>query len=141
MSIPIPEDFHHGLLTYSTDFAQVEMDQQQINLNRFNPYFPEKRPFFLVNAGVFSVSSVRQVAAGTPGQTELFFSRGIGIVPGGREIPILGGVRLSVKLSDSVSVGLLNMQTEAVDGLAPATIRGDLWNAQAETIKLYSSRQ
>ena len=107
-------------LTYGTDFAQVEVDQQQINLDRFNLFFPEKRPFFLENAGVFSVSSVRQVAGGNPGQTELFFSRGIGIGPGGREIPILGGARLSGKLSDSVSVGLLNMQTEAVDGLAPA---------------------
>ena len=107
-------------LTYSTDFAQVEVDQQQINLDRFNLFFPEKRPFFLENAGIFSVSSVRQVAGGNPGQTELFFSRGIGIGPGGREIPILGGARLSGKVSDAVSVGLLNMQTEAVDGLAPA---------------------
>ena len=106
-------------LTYNTDFAQVEVDQQQINLDRFNLFFPEKRPFFLENAGVFSVSSVRQVAGGNPGQTELFFSRRIGIGSDGREIPILGGVRLSGKLSDSVSVGLLNMQTEAV-GRTPA---------------------
>ena len=107
-------------LTYNTDFAQVEVDQQQINLDRFNLFFPEKRPFFLENAGVFSVSSVRQVAGGNPGQTELFFSRRIGIGPGGREIPILGGARLSGKVSDAVSVGLLNMQTEGVAGVAPA---------------------
>ena len=106
-------------LTYNTDFAQVEVDQQQINLDRFNLFFPEKRPFFLENAGVFSVSSVRQVAGGNPGQTELFFSRRIGIDENGREIPILGGARLSGKLSDSVSVGVLNMQTETVGG-APA---------------------
>ena len=106
-------------LTYNTDFAQVEVDQQQINLDRFNLFFPEKRPFFLENAGVFSVSSVRQVAGGNPGQTELFFSRRIGIGSDGREIPILGGARLSGKLSDSVSVGLLNMQTETV-GRTPA---------------------
>ena len=60
------------------------------------------------------------MAGGNPGQTELFFSRGIGIGPDGLEIPILGGARLSGKVSDSLSVGLLNMQTEAVDGLAPA---------------------
>ncbi len=107
-------------LTYNTDFAQVEVDQQQINLDRFNLFFPEKRPFFLENAGVFSVSSVRQVAGGNPGQTELFFSRRIGIGPGGREIPILGGARLSGKVSDAVSVGLLNMQTEGAAGVAPA---------------------
>ena len=41
--------------TYNTDFAQVEVDNQQINLDRFNLFFPEKRPFFLENAGVFTV--------------------------------------------------------------------------------------
>ena len=107
-------------LTYNTDFAQVEVDQQQINLDRFNLFFPEKRPFFLENAGVFSVSSVRQVAGGDPAQTELFFSRRIGIGPDGREIPILGGARLSGKVSDTVSVGLLNMQTEETGGVTPS---------------------
>jgi hypothetical protein len=38
-------------LTYNTDFAQVEVDEQQINLTRYNLFFPEKRPFFLENAG------------------------------------------------------------------------------------------
>ena len=52
-------------LTYNTDFAQVEVDDQQVNLDRFNLFFPEKRPFFLENAGLFSV--------GQPGQFELFF--------------------------------------------------------------------
>ena len=106
-------------LTYNTDFAQVEVDRQQINLDRFSLFFPEKRPFFLENAGVFSVSSVRQVAGGNPAQTELFFSRRIGIGPGGQEIPILGGVRMSGKVSDSVSIGVLNMQTDAVGGVSP----------------------
>ncbi len=57
-------------LTYNTDFAQVEVDDQQINLDRFNLFFPEKRPFFLENAGQFSV--------GSPGEVDLFFSRRIG---------------------------------------------------------------
>ena len=43
-------------LTYNTDFAQVEVDDQQINLDRFNLFFPEKRPFFLENAGQFTVA-------------------------------------------------------------------------------------
>ena len=42
-------------LTYNTDFAQVEVDTQQINLTRFNLRFPEKRPFFLENSGLFTV--------------------------------------------------------------------------------------
>ena len=107
-------------LTYNTDFAQVEVDRQQINLDRFSLFFPEKRPFFLENAGVFSVSNVRQVAGDNPAQTELFFSRRIGIGPDGQEVPILGGARMSGKVSDSLSVGLLNMQTAAVGGVAPA---------------------
>ena len=52
-------------LTYNTDFAQVEVDEQQVNLDRFNLFFPEKRPFFLENAGQFTV--------GSPGEVDLFF--------------------------------------------------------------------
>ena len=54
-------------LTYNTDFAQVESDRLQVNLDRFSLFFPEKRPFFLENAGQFSV--------GVPQEVELFFSR------------------------------------------------------------------
>ena len=121
-------------LTYNTDFAQVEVDQQQINLDRFNLFFPEKRPFFLENAGGFTISNGRQSAGGNRAQTELFFSRRIGIGPGGLEIPILGGVRMSGKVSDSLSVGLFNMQTESVAGVASANnftvarVRHDLPN-------------
>ena len=53
--------------TLNTDFAQVEVDEQQVNLDRFNLFFPEKRPFFLENAGLFAV--------GSSGEAELFFSR------------------------------------------------------------------
>ena len=73
-------------LTYNTDFAQVEVDQEQVNLDRFNLFFPEKRPFFLENAGQFSV--------GSPGEVDLFFSRRIGIGPEGEIVPIIGGARL-----------------------------------------------
>ncbi|MGH9347383.1 MAG: DUF5916 domain-containing protein [Vicinamibacterales bacterium] len=97
--------------TYNTDFAQVEVDEQQINLDRFNLFFPEKRPFFLENAGLFSV--------GNPGEAEIFFSRRIGIGPGGEEIPIVGGARLSGKIGGT-SVGFLNMQTEEMAGVTPA---------------------
>ncbi len=98
-------------LTYNTDFAQVEVDEQQINLDRFNLFFPEKRPFFLENAGIFSV--------GSAGEIDLFFSRRIGIGPEGEVIPIVGGARLSGKLGD-FNVGLLNMQTEARADITPA---------------------
>lgn len=91
--------------TYNTDFAQVEVDELQINLDRFNLFFPEKRPFFLENAGSFSV--------GSPGAVQLFFSRRIGISEDGLPVPILGGLRFSGKMSN-VNIGILNMQTDSV---------------------------
>ncbi|MGD8898168.1 MAG: DUF5916 domain-containing protein [Acidobacteriota bacterium] len=91
--------------TYRTDFAQVEVDEQQVNLDRFNLFFPEKRPFFLENAGVFAV--------GQPGQAELFFSRRIGLGPDGEVVPIIAGARVSGDAA-GMKIGLLNMQTEAV---------------------------
>ena len=106
--------------TYNTDFAQVEVDDQQINLDRFNLFFPEKRPFFLENAGVFTVGNQGPASGMNLGQTELFFSRRIGINDAGGQIPILGGARLSGKVSDAVTVGFINMQTEAVDGIGMA---------------------
>jgi hypothetical protein len=91
--------------TYNTDFAQVEVDEQQINLDRFNLFFPEKRPFFLENAGTFAV--------GQPGQVELFFSRRIGIGPDGEAVPIIAGARVSGDVA-GMKVGVLDMQTEQV---------------------------
>ena len=97
-------------LTYNTDFAQVEVDEQQINLTRFNLLFPEKRPFFLENAGLFAV--------GRSGDVDLFFSRRIGVTDDGSLVPIRGGARLSGK-AGGYNVGVLNIQTDEV-GLRPA---------------------
>jgi len=99
-------------LTANTDFAQVEVDEEQINLDRFNLFYPEKRPFFLENAGFFTT--------GTPNEVDLFFSRRIGIGPEGEVVPILGGVRLSGKAL-GFNVGLLDMQTRSLDGVTPAS--------------------
>ena len=93
-------------LTYNTDFAQVEVDQQQVNLDRFNLFFPEKRPFFLENAGQFSV--------GAAGEVDLFFTRRIGIGPEGQIVPIIGGGRLSGKINNT-NIGMLNMTTRSLD--------------------------
>ena len=98
--------------TVNTDFAQVEVDDQQVNLDRFNLFFPEKRPFFLENAGFFSV--------GNPGEVDLFFSRRIGISTAGEAIPILGGGRVSGK-AGRFNVGMLNMQTDDFDGTMAST--------------------
>ncbi len=100
-------------LTYNTDFAQVEADEQQINLDRFSLFFPEKRAFFLENAGLFSVGE-----GGTffGPDIEMFFSRRIGIGAGGAQVPILGGGRLTGTLS-GLKVGALSMRTDAVEGV------------------------
>ena len=85
-------------LTYNTDFAQVEVDEQRTNLTRFPLFFPEKRPFFLENAGIFS--------AGTPQAVDLFFTRRIGIDTLGQPVSILGGGRLTGRVGDFTVGGL-----------------------------------
>jgi hypothetical protein len=91
--------------TVNTDFAQVEVDDQQVNLDRFTLFFPEKRPFFLENAGLFAV--------GTSREAEVFFSRRIGIGANGEAIPIRAGGRLSGNVHGT-NIGLLNIQTDDV---------------------------
>lgn len=95
--------------TVNTDFAQVEADDQQINLTRFPLFFPEKRPFFLENAATFQF--------GAPQEVDLFFTRRIGL-HAGRPVGILGGARLSGKVG-AYNVGVMNMQTDAA--FDPAT--------------------
>ena len=97
-------------VTYNTDFAQVEADDLQVNLDRFSLFFPEKRPFFLENSGQFAV--------GNPREVELFFSRRIGVGAGGAQLPIDGGLRLTGKVGENTNVGLIGMRTEGVTGIA-----------------------
>jgi hypothetical protein len=98
-------------LTANTDFAQAEVDDQQINLTRFRLFFPEKRAFFLENAGTFSVGASRNA--------ELFFSRRIGLA-GGREVPIQAGARLTGRVA-GLQIGVLNIQTDDVAESDPLT--------------------
>src|SRR5438874_776015 len=97
-------------LTYNTDFAQVEVDEQRTNLTRFPLFFPEKRPFFLENAGIFS--------AGTPQAVDLFFTRRIGIDTLGHAVPIRGGGRVSGRVG-GMTVGALEIVTDKVAGVQP----------------------
>ena len=123
--------------TVNTDFAQVEVDEQQINLTRFSLFFPEKREFFLESQGIFDFGRVAgfggfggsargslNAAPGVfpPGDAPtLFFSRRIGLDAAGRTVPILGGGRLTGKVGD-FSVGAINIQTDgasATDDVSP----------------------
>jgi hypothetical protein len=92
-------------LTANTDFAQVESDDQQINLTRFSLYFPEKRLFFLERASIFDFS--------LGGNSNLFYSRRIGLTDDEDDpqpVRIYGGARLTGRINDW-DVGFLNMQT------------------------------
>ncbi|HUE86178.1 MAG TPA: DUF5916 domain-containing protein [Vicinamibacterales bacterium] len=90
--------------TINTDFAQVEADEEQVNLTRFDLFFPEKRPFFLENASTFQF--------GQPQSIDLFFTRRIGLSTTGVPIDILGGGRLSGKVAGNWNVGVLSIQTD-----------------------------
>lgn len=112
-------------VTYRTDFAQVEEDQQQVNLTRFSLFFPEKREFFLEGQGLFGFGAEQRGGFGG-GQGAVrsqapvlapivFFSRRIGL-EGGRQVPIVAGGRLAGR-AGRFGLGLLTIQTEA----SPAT--------------------
>ncbi|SVB81677.1 uncharacterized protein METZ01_LOCUS234531, partial [marine metagenome] len=99
--------------TVNTDFAQVEADEQQVNLTRFSLFFPEKREFFLENEGVFAFGGAGTGPFGGGGSTPvLFYSRRIGLQDG-REVPIHAGGRLTGR-AGGLSVGVLNLQTADV---------------------------
>ena len=101
-------------LTLNTDFSQVEVDQEQVNLTRFSLFFPERREFFIENAGSFQFGDVEErnyrMGAG-PRDFTLFNSRQIGLTPDGRPIPIAGGARLSGR-AGAWELGALDMQTQ-----------------------------
>ena len=92
--------------TYRTDFAQVEVDQQQVNLTRFNLFFPEKRDFFLENSGTFNFGAGNNLVP--------FFSRRIGLGRQGTPIPIVGGARVTGQ-AGPYDLGFLVMKTESQD--------------------------
>ena len=113
-------------LTWNTDFAQVEADEQQVNLTRFSLFFPEKREFFLEGRGIFDFargggpsardSTLRQIGTGgarssfgSGNAPTLFYSRRIGL-EGGVVVPIVGGGRVTGKVGD-FDVGALNIRT------------------------------
>jgi hypothetical protein len=92
-------------VTVNPDFSQVEVDVQQINLTRFNLFFPERRTFFTENADLFSRNGFSKIRP--------FFSRKIGLSPSGL-IPIKAGVKLSGKIGSKMRIGAIAVQTDEV---------------------------
>ncbi|MDH5760445.1 MAG: carbohydrate binding family 9 domain-containing protein [Gemmatimonadota bacterium] len=100
-------------VTAFTDFSQVEVDEEQVNLTRFSLFFPEKRDFFLENDGIFTFSDVRAsgIRGGSgPENFKLFHSRRIGLADDRSTVPIAAGVRLNGRMG-GYEIGLLEMQT------------------------------
>ncbi len=101
-------------VTLSTDFAQVEADQQVINLTRFPFFFPEKRPFFLESSGLGDF--------GTPERVQLFYSRRIGLDTSGAPAPIFAGGRLYGRLGPW-KIGVLDAQTGGAEDANDFVVR------------------
>jgi len=96
-------------LTINTDFAQVEADEQRVNLTRFSLFFPEKREFFLESAGIFQFASGGAGGGMRGPLLRVYHSRRIGIADG-EEVPIIAGGKLTGR-AGSWNIGLLNVQT------------------------------
>ena len=97
-------------LTVNTDFAQVEVDQRQVNLTRFSLLFPEKRDFFLEGSGFLDFGSVTQEFAGNDVRVDPFFSRRIGLSPTGEPQAIDVGTKLTGQIGRH-DIGALHMRT------------------------------
>ncbi len=100
-------------LTYNTDFSQVEVDQERVNLTRFPIFFPEQRDFFVENSGSFTFGDQTERNYRTGASLRdftLFHSRRIGLLDG-RPVPIIAGGRLSGRMA-GFEVGVLDMRTE-----------------------------
>ncbi len=121
-------------VTANTDFAQVEADEQQLNLTRFSIDFPEKRQFFQQRSGLFDFSF---------GRTKLFYSRRIGLSEG-KPIPILGGARLTGRVG-ALDVGVLNIQTQSFEGVeaenfSVVRLKKQILNPQSYIGSIYTHR-
>ncbi len=109
-------------VTFNTDFGETEVDARQINLTRYSLLFPEKRAFFLEDAGVFSFASTGPETPGgiPPAGADVypFFSRRIGLL-GGVEVPIDGGVKLTGRVGRT-DMGVMAVRTGALEDVAAA---------------------
>ena len=106
-------------VTANTDFGETEVDARQINLTRFSIFFPEKRSFFLQDAGVFNFATTGIDPPGgipdTGAELFPFFSRKIGLL-GGQEVPINHGAKLTGRVGRT-EIGMLDVRTREVSNV------------------------
>ena len=107
-------------VTANTDFGETEVDARQINLTRFSIFLPEKRSFFLQDAGVFNFATTGIDPPGgipaTGAEVFPFFSRKIGLL-GGQEVPINYGAKLTGKFGRT-EIGMLDVRTREVSNVS-----------------------
>jgi hypothetical protein len=119
--------------TLNTDFSQVDVDRQEINLTRFNLFFPEKRDFFLENAGVFELGDIPHERSKNrrSEETQLFYSRRIGLSDDGEPLPLAGGVRLSGRAQGwnfgAMTIRQNDTATTQANTFSVARVRRDLF--------------
>jgi hypothetical protein len=116
-------------LTANTDFGETEIDDSQVNLTRFPLFFPEKRQFFLEDAGNFATNDLTSTSG--PLVIIPFFSRRIGIADDGKQVDLLGGAKLSGRIGP-YRIGMLNVQTEQRgpipdENFSVIRVKRDLW--------------
>jgi hypothetical protein len=117
-------------ITMNPDFAQVDVDVQQVNLTRYSLFFPERRQFFIENSDLFANFGFRQIRP--------FFSRRIGLGANG-PVPILGGVRMSGKLGSNLRIGAMNITTQSQDLGALGVLPGVNYTVLSAQKKVFSA--
>ncbi|MFZ9754828.1 MAG: DUF5916 domain-containing protein [Bacteroidia bacterium] len=116
-------------LTFNPDFAQVDVDVQQLNLTRFNLFFPERRQFFTENSDLFATFGFRQIRP--------FFSRRIGLGPNGY-LPIDAGAKVTGKLGNDWRVGLMSVRTRGDAGQSLNAEMSSVMSLQRKVLKASS---
>jgi len=123
-------------LTVNTDFAQVESDDEQVNLTRFALFYPEKRMFFQERSSIFNFD--------LGGASTMFYSRSIGLDADGNMVPILGGARLTGRMG-KWDVGMMDMQTQKNDYTSSENfgvfrLRRQVFNANSYVGGMFTSK-
>ena len=132
-------------LTANTDFAQTEVDNQIINFDRIPTFFPEKREFFLEGAGIYEFRDFGSLRGEGTGDVRLYHSRRIGLSEDGRTVPVLVGAKLTGKVGEKFTLGLLEAQTDDFqdrpgDNFAVFRLKRDLLSRSSVGV-LFTNRQ
>jgi len=119
----------NAALTINTDFSATEVDNRQVNLTRFNLFFPEKRDFFLNDADLFQFGNIggggfnsnRATSRGSRENARPYFSRKLGLSQNGQPVDIEYGGRVSGRIG-RWNIGTLAIQQDEFNGVDASTL-------------------